>query len=151
LPQIQAGFEALGINATCDTPAAQRAHCRFEYQGQRTQRTFDFHLVYSDETDTVYLYAARYLTAPAGEPGTAMLLQRLMTYNWRMLSGKFEWDESDGEVRLSVAFHTDSNFDQRTFRSLVRGLALQADNFYGELSRLLTAARDANTSDSAAP
>ena len=139
LEQIRSEFAALNVEAACTVPTPQRAHCTYQYRGQRSQREFELHLVYSDETDTIYLYVNRYLEAPADAPGTGALLQRLMTYNWRMLAGKFEWDETDGEVRLSVVFHTDSNFDRRTFRSLIRGLALQADAFYRELSSLAAA------------
>jgi hypothetical protein len=60
----------------------------------------------------------------------------MMELNWRLLVGKFEWDPSDGEVRLAMVMNTDSNFDRRAFRSLVRAITDQADRLYGELTRV---------------
>ena len=55
--------------------------------------------------------------------------------------GKFEWDPTDGEVRLAMVLNTDSNFDRRAFRSTVRALAALADRHYGELNRLRESGR----------
>jgi hypothetical protein len=93
-------------------------------------------MAYSDVTDTVYLYVDHYLTARADAATTDPLIRHMMELNWRLLVGKFEWDPSDGEVRLAMVMNTDSNFDRRAFRSLVRAITDQADRLYGELIRV---------------
>src|SRR5690606_18776640 len=87
-------------------------------------------------TDTIYLYVDRYLMAPADEQTTPALLRRLMELNWTLLLGKFEWDPTDGEVRLAMILNTDSNFDRRAFRSAVRGIGQLADRYFNELDRI---------------
>jgi hypothetical protein len=151
LAAMQSEFSSLGIDASCSVSSASRAQCEYSYRGQRSQRDFPMHIVYSDETDSVYIYVDRYLLAPPEAPGTDALLRRLMVYNWQMLAGKFEWDETDGEVRLSVVFHTDSNFDRRAFRSLIRAMALQADAYYGELSSLASTPPEATEASDTSP
>ena len=128
---------AMELNAGCEATTPQRAHCSFTRRGTRSAQDFAVHVVYSDETDSVYAYVDRYLSAPPEAPATPVVLMRLMELNWTMLAGKFEWDSSDGEVRLAVFLHTDSNFDRRAFRSLVRSLLLLADRYHGELTALL--------------
>ena len=59
-----------------------------------------------------------------------------MELNWQMLLGKFEWDPTDGEVRLAMILNTDSNFDRRAFRSAVRDIVQVADRYHAELARV---------------
>lgn len=123
---------------TCAAVDAQRAHCEFTQAGPISHREFRIRLAYSDRTDTLYAYVERYLVAPQDGPQTAALLRRLMELNWQMLLGKFEWDPTFGEVRLSMVLNTDSNFDRRAFRSSVRALVELADRYWAELDRMLT-------------
>lgn len=123
-------------DARCDVQDAQRARCSFSARGITTGREFSIHAVYSDRTDTIYLYVERYLEAPADGETTPIVLRRLMELNWTLLLGKFEWDSTDGEVRLAMTLNTDSNFDRRAFRSAVRGIGQLADRYHAELARL---------------
>jgi hypothetical protein len=123
--------------ARCEATDEQRARCSFSARGITTGRDFEIRAVYSDRTDTIYLYVERYLAAPADGPTTGALLRRLMELNWTLLLGKFEWDASAGEVRLAMVLNTDSNFDRRAFRSAVRGIGQLADRYYNELERLV--------------
>lgn len=123
--------------ARCEATDAQRGRCTFTARGISTGREFTIHLVYSDRTDTIYLYVERYLVAPADGQTTNAVLRRLMELNWSLLLGKFEWDSTDGEVRLAMVLNTDSNFDRRAFRSAVRGIGQLADRYWGELDRIL--------------
>lgn len=123
-------------NARCEATDAQRARCSFVARGITTGREFPVHLVYSDRTDTIYVYVESFLTVPPDGDTTPAVLRRLMELNWMVLLGKFEWDASDGEVRLAMVLNTDSNFDRRAFRSAVRGIGQLADRYYGELDRL---------------
>jgi hypothetical protein len=136
LAALRAEIEAMGLDGACDADDAQRAHCAVVIRGEASHRTFDLRMAYSDVTDTVYLYVDHYLTARADAPTTDALIRHMMELNWRLLVGKFEWDPSDGEVRLAMVMNTDSNFDRRAFRSLVRAITDQADRLYGELTRV---------------
>jgi hypothetical protein len=123
--------------AECEADDAQRARCQFTTRGISTGREFTVHAVYSDRTDTIYLFIERFLVVPAAGETTNAVLRRLMELNWEILLGKLEWDSTDGEVRLGMVVNTDSNFDRRAFRSAVRGIGQLADRYYGELDRLL--------------
>ncbi|MBX3274469.1 MAG: YbjN domain-containing protein [Sandaracinaceae bacterium] len=137
LAAMQRELEAMRVRgARCEATDAQRGRCQFSVRGMTTGRDFTVHLVYSDRTDTVYLYVERYLSAPADGASTDALLRRLMELNWSLLLGKFEWSSSDGEVRLAMILNTDSNFDRRAFRSAVRGIGQLADRYFNELDRL---------------
>lgn len=136
LAALRAEIEAMGLDGACEADDAQRAHCAVVVRGEASRRTFDLRMAYSDVTDTVYFYVDHYLMARADAPTTDTLIRHLMELNWRLLVGKFEWDPSDGEVRLAMVMNTDSNFDRRAFRSLVRAIQDQADRLYGELTRL---------------
>jgi hypothetical protein len=98
-------------------------------------------VAYSNVTDTIYLYVPGFLTAPSDGEHTDALLRRLMELNWTMLFGKFEWDPTDGEIRLSTVVHTDSNFDRRSFRAVVGQLGDLVDRHYADLERLNTTGR----------
>lgn len=129
---------AMGVRgATCEPTDAERARCTFTARGISTGREFTVHLVYSDRTDTIYVYVERYLVAPADGQTTPALLRRLMELNWTLLLGKLEWDSTDGEVRLAMILNTDSNFDRRAFRSAIRGIGQLADRYWGELDRIV--------------
>ena len=136
LAAMRAELDALGVEGACAADDPQRAHCDVRLPGEASHRTFNVRMVYSDATDTVYFYIDSYLQAPADAPTTNELLRHLMELNWRMLTGKFEWDASNGNVRLAMIMNTDSNFDRRAFRSIVRSLREQADRLYGELVRI---------------
>lgn len=123
--------------ARCEASDEQRARCSFSARGITTGRDFEIRAVYSDRTDTIYLYVERYLMAPADGQTTGALLRRLMELNWTLLLGKFEWDPTAGEVRLAMVLNTDSNFDRRAFRSAVRGIGQLADRYFNELDRVV--------------
>ncbi|MEM9195667.1 MAG: YbjN domain-containing protein [Myxococcota bacterium] len=137
LAAMKAEFDALRITHVCEVETSARARCSFRQRGAQSQQEFEIQLVYSDENDTVYFYISRYLFLAADGEHTDRVLRRLMEVNWELLIGKFEWDSADGEVRLSMTMNTDSNFDRRTFRSMVRSIARVADHYYGPLSRLI--------------
>ncbi len=129
-------LDALDIPHTCEPETASRARCVFTFEGQASQRTFSVHLVYSDDTDTIYVYVARYALALPDAESTPAALRRMMEINWELLGGKLEWDGMSGEVRLAIILNTDSNFDRRAFRSVVRTIGPLADRYAGELGRL---------------
>jgi len=137
LAAMREELTAMGVaDASCEATDSQRAHCRLTQTGSSTNRGYEVHLSYSDVTDTIYAYVDRYLVVTSEGAHTDVVMRRLMELNWTMLMGKFEWDPTDGEVRLAMILNTDSNFDRRAFRSTVRALTSLADRHYGELNRL---------------
>lgn len=137
LEAMRTELEHMGIQGfACQATDAQRASCDLTQRGASSHRELRIHAAYSDRTDTVYLYVERYLIAPQDAPTTDAVMRRLMELNWQMLLGKFEWDPTDGEVRIAMVLNTDSNFDRRAFRSAVRGLTTLADRYSSELTRL---------------
>jgi hypothetical protein len=151
---MEAELRALGLSPRCHTEAPTRQRCTYAARSASDERGLRAHAVYSDESDTVHLYVERYLSAPADAPGTPALLARLMELNWELTVGRFQWSAASGEVRLSAVLHTDSNFDRRAFRSLVRTLDRVAARYRAELQRLaggVEAPADQPKSGSASP
>ncbi len=139
LAAMRTELGSMGIeSAACEAIDSQRAHCQLTQRGASSDREYQVELAYSDVADSVYMYVDRYLVAPSDGAHTDALMRRLMELNWTMLLGKFEWDPTDGEVRLAMVMNTDSNFDRRSFRSMIRALSSLADRYYGELDRLGT-------------
>lgn len=149
--QIRAELQAMGFSAQCAAPSAQVGSCRFRTTAQAATNTptaqpgtasapsgrqFVVALEYSDETDTVYVYIDRYATVRADAATAPAVFRRFAEMNWEMLVGKFEWSPQTGEVRLGAVLNTDSNFDRRAFRGVVRAVVRLADRYAEELSRI---------------
>lgn len=134
---IESELEALGVEATCEAEAALRTRCAFRHVSRDGTREIWVRLTYSDESDTLYIFVPRLAVAAPEDVGTPQVLRRLAELNWRMLGTKLEWNGSNGEVRISAVLHTDSNFDRRAFRGLVRLVIGQAERYQPELERLL--------------
>lgn len=135
---IERELTATSRNFTCSVRTASTAECsirrRLNDGAEEVAK-----LVYSDETDTVYAYIPRIASVAAGDATLGLVLRRLMELNHSMLGTKFEWNSDSGEVRLSMVMHTDSNFDRRAFRSMLRTVSSVADRYRGELTRLAAA------------
>jgi len=126
---LQAELSAMQLAADC-VLEAERYDCSFAAPSAPDLR---MHAVYSDQTDTVYVYIERYATLPADDVKSTPALRHMMELNWQLLVGKLEWSARTGEVRLSAVLNTDSNFDRRALRSIVSGLDLAAARYRGEL------------------
>lgn len=124
---------AMGIAAKCSAEADTRQHCIWSGRSAATRNDLTVHAIYSDDSDTVYVYVERYLVLAPEAPQTTATLRRLMELNWELLVGKFEWNPRTGEVRISAVLNTDSNFDRRAFRSIVHALDSVAVRYYREL------------------
>jgi hypothetical protein len=127
---LQAELVAMRREPTCVPEARARFHCTFAGE---TADSGTMHAVYSDETDTVYVYLERYAMLSPDDAHTPTLLRRMMELNWQLLVGKLEWSARSGEVRLSAVLNTDSNFDRRALRSIVLALDAAANRHRGEL------------------
>lgn len=137
LSTISRELDAMSIVHTCEAVSQTRGVCSYRVPGPTSHRELEIHLVYSDDSDTIYVYVDHYLVIAPDAEGSAAILRRLMELNWQLLAAKLEWHGTDGEVRLSSVIHTDSNFDRRAFRSCLRSLQQVADRHYLELSRTL--------------
>ncbi|NOY93771.1 MAG: CesT family type III secretion system chaperone [Deltaproteobacteria bacterium] len=142
LPAMREVLEAMALAPECETLSAARARCSVRHVDAEARREIVLTLVYSDVTDTLYLFVPRLLTSAPEDSATPALLRRLMELNYRLLGPKLEWDPATGEVRLSAVLHTDSNLDRRALRSLVRTLFAVADRYQPELTRVLERADD---------
>ena len=128
---LQAELTAMQRQPSCSAEARGRFHCTFTGSGTAGSV---MHAVYSDQTDTVYVYLERYAMLPPDAPQTPTLLRRMMELNWQLLVGKLEWSARSGEVRLSAVLNTDSNFDRRALRSTVLALETVAERYRHELT-----------------
>lgn len=139
LTQVRAELQAMGYAPQCAAASPQAGTCRVRAraEGERAAtRQFVMVLDYSDVTDTVYVYLDHYATLRGEGPELAASQRRLMEMNWEMLVGKFEWSSASGELRLGAVMHTDSNFDRRAFRGVVRALLRLGERYADEVSRL---------------
>lgn len=136
LPLIREELEHMNIQARCTTENPKLGRCRYSFRSQSLGVTFDMVMEYSDESDTVYMWANRYLMLPASSSNLAPTLRRMMELNSEMLVGKLEWDPREGETRMSAVVSTDSNFDRRAFRGTVRALHSLCERYFRELSAL---------------
>ncbi len=139
LDAMQTELTTLGLDPVCEALGPIRARCTVQHLSGDARHEITVHANYSDESDTIYLYIPRIAVAPVESETTPGLLRRLMELNWQMLATKLEWNPSDGEVRISALLHTDSNFDRRAFRNVVRVLLARAQSVRPELRRLIAA------------
>jgi hypothetical protein len=148
LAQMQAELQVMGLAPQCAPTSATVGACSFRGQApgpdgrtaNPTARRFLVAMTYDDGSDTIYVYVERYAALRADAANVAQVSRRLLEINWETLSAKMEWSASSGEVRLSALLHTDSNFDRRAFRSVVRSVLRVADRYAAELSQLTGAA-----------
>ncbi len=136
LAAMQEELTRLGLSPFCEAQSRTRARCTIRHVSDDGRHEVLLHTDYSDESDTVYLHVPRIAVAPPEDEATVQVLRRAAELNWRMLATKVEWNPSDGEVRISAVLHTDSNFDRRAFRSLVRTVLGQVERYGPELRRL---------------
>lgn len=140
--QMQAELQAMGLSPQCAAASPQAGTCTVRASSPTpagapaSTRRFVLSLHYDDNTDTIYVYADHYATLRADAPNVAQVTRRLLELNWEMLVGKFEWSPASGEVRLSAVLNTDSNFDRRAFRGVVRAVLRLADRYADEVARL---------------
>lgn len=136
LDAMRAELESLGLAPLCEPESAIRARCELRHVSADARRELHAFTLYSDESDTVYVWVPRLIVAPPEDPATPAILRRIAELNWTMLTTKLEWNPSDGEVRLSAVLHTDSSFDRRAFRNLVRVVLALAERHGPQLEVL---------------
>ncbi len=100
---------------------------------------YDLRVFIDNPRKIVYTAVNRIMTVPNVHPRKCVLLQRLMELNWELLIGKYEWDKSDGEVRLSYTFSTENGLGYDAFAACFQLLVLTADRDYPKLMKLMWA------------
>ena len=137
---LESELEALGLHPQCAARSNSAFDCSYAARSSLERSDLTAHAHYDDTTDTVYLYVVL-LTNADTDRALPALLRRTMELNWEMLGAKLEWSAASGELRLSSVLQTDSNFDRRALRSLVRALDRLSLRYYAELSGLARSAR----------
>ena len=132
---LESELDALGLQAQCTVLSPAVCDCVYPARSMLDKRDLRAHALYDDATDTVYLYVTL-LSLPENSPALPRLLRRSMELNWELLAAKFEWNAQLGELRVSSVMHTDSNFDRRALRALVRSLDRIILRHWPELERL---------------
>ncbi len=143
LTQMQAELQAMGLSPQCASANAQAGSCTTRASappaaanGQPSNRRFVLSLQYDDNSDTVYVYVDHYASVRADAANALQVFRRLLEMNWEMLIARFEWSSASGEIRLSAVLNTDSNFDRRAFRGVVRSVLRLADRYADDLAAL---------------
>ena len=100
---------------------------------------YQLRIFIDDPRKVVYMCINRLMTISDSHPRKNAVLQRLMELNWELLIGKYEWDKSDGEARLSYTFSTENGLGYEAFVACFQLLVLTADRDYPKLMRLMWA------------
>jgi hypothetical protein len=132
---VQGYLQRMKLDATLDT---SRAYPVLNATVQRTNATHHLRIVVDAKHQMVYLFLNHYLTAKPDSPQLPKVLQRLMEENWALNLGKFEWDRSDGEIRLSFLFTTENGVGYEAFETAVVTLLQTGDRLWPELNTLAT-------------
>jgi hypothetical protein len=128
-------LSALGLHAECTQPTSTSFACSYPARSSLDRTDLTAHADYDDTTDTVYLYVPL-LSIAETSANLPAVLRRAMELNYELLSAKLEWNAASAQLRLSAVMHTDSNFDRRAFRSLVRALDRLSLRYSTEFSSL---------------
>ena len=94
-------------------------------------------IIADTDVDVVYIGVVDYLKVPEDHPNCDKVLRRLMELNWDLTISKFEWDSSDGEIRISYALCTDNGLGFDAFASALVTVVSSADKYYPELKELV--------------
>lgn len=147
LPEDMAGFvaamreqiEQVDGDPNCD---AQTGRCWYHYSGEGDE-THEIHLWYSDVSQTIYIFVNHFVTAPQDAADPA-LVHYLSALNRVMEIARFEWNPTDGEVRLSTVINVDTNLDRHALRNVLRLVQDAATRYHSQVAELVEDAEDAD-------
>jgi thioredoxin-related protein len=126
-------FERMKLEATRDET---QKYPVFTAPVKKTNATHRIRCVIDVKRQVVYVFLNRYLQVKPDSPVLPKVLQRLMEENWNLNIGKFEWDKSDGEIRLSYCFTTENGLGYESFEAIVNTLLDSGDKLWPELNTL---------------
>lgn len=98
---------------------------------------YDIYVLANTESALAFIIIGDYMTVRPDHRNCDKVLRRLMELNWQLNVGKFEWDPSDGEVRITFTFSTENGVGYEAFKAVFETLAVTADQYKEELERLL--------------
>ncbi len=135
LGAVRQELERVGAEASCEAEGRARAQCQLEHRASEGDGRWSVRIVVSDQTHTVTFVVMGLGRIPPGEPDTDERLRRMAELNWSLNGSHLEWDPRTGAVRLSAVQRTDTNFDRRAFRVLLRLVLSRAERLAPQLSR----------------
>lgn len=98
---------------------------------------YDTYVVTNTESALAFIIISDYMTVRADHRNCDKVLRRLMELNWKLNVSKFEWDPTDGEVRITFTFSTENGVGYEAFKAVFETLTSTADEYKEELERLL--------------
>lgn len=113
-----------------------KGRCTYRYSGAGA-RVHEIQLWYSETNRTIYVFVNHLASAPQTGATTPTVVRHLAAASRAMGKGRFEWNPTDGEVRLSAVLNVDTNFDGRALQSLLRFVQEQADRYAGQVAGLV--------------
>ncbi len=115
---IQEEVARLGINCS---GLDQKKICTVLNQNG-TSLKHPLNINYRNETSTIYIYFDKIIKIPTGQKKQTLFYQNLLILNSQMVGSKLEFLTKDQSIRLSTTINTDTNFDRKAFRSVIKGL-----------------------------
>jgi hypothetical protein len=110
--------------------------CYYQYRGEG-ERAHEIQLWYSELNRTIYVFVNHLAAAPQTGTTTPTVVRHIAAASRAMGRGRFEWNPTDGEVRLGAVLNVDTNFDPRALQSLLRFVQSQADRYAGQVAGLV--------------
>jgi len=133
LRAVRQELERVGIEASCEAEGRARGECSFTHTATDAAGRWPVRVVVSDQSHTVYLAVLDLASIPPNTPRASDELRHLAELNWSLTGARLDWDPHSGAVRLSAIQRTDTNFDRRAFRVLLRLLLARAERLAPQL------------------
>lgn len=123
----------MGVDASCEAEGRARGECTFTHRAVEPAGRWTVRVVVSDQSHTVYLAVLDLGRIAPNEATTDARLRVLAELNWSLVGTRLDWDPRTGAVRLAAVQRTDTNFDRRAFRVLLRLLLSRAERLAPQL------------------
>ncbi len=133
LRAVRHELERMGVDAACEAEGRARGSCTFTHTATEPAGQWSVRVVVSDQSRTVYLAVLDLGRIPPNDGQTDRRLRSLAELNWSATGTHLDWDPRTGAVRLAAVQRTDTNFDRRAFRVLLRLLLSRAERFAPQL------------------
>ena len=133
LRAVRHELERMGVDAECEAEGRARAECTFTHTATEPAGRWAVRMVVSDRSHSVYLAVLDLARVAPNDERTGGRLRLLAELNWAHTGTHLDWDPRTGAVRLSAIQRTDTNFDRRAFRVLLRLLLSRAERLAPQL------------------
>ena len=133
LRAVRQELERVGAQATCEAEGRARAQCQLQHEASEGDGRWPVRVVISDQTHTVTLVVLDLARIAPDDPRSDERLRRLAELNWSSNGTHLDWNPRTGAVRLSATQRTDTNFDRRAFRVLLRLVLSRAERLAPQL------------------